>query len=71
MALFIADKLSWDQDGKPLFYDIVNNSSSHSLEKACLSYINYIIDNNMILHPHSWIIESKEYLEKVLGLSQG
>ncbi|WP_338597309.1 HD domain-containing protein [Clostridium baratii] len=71
MALFIADKLSWDQDGKPPFYDVVNNSLSHSLEKACLSYINYIMDNNMILHPHSWIIKSKEYLEKVLGLSQG
>lgn len=66
MALFIADKLSWDQEGIPPFYDIVIKNLSISLEKACLSYINYIIDNSMILHPHSWIIESKEYLEKVL-----
>ena len=66
MALFIADKLSWDQEGTPPFYDIVIKNLSVSLEKACLSYINYIIDNSMILHPHSWIIESKEYLEKVL-----
>lgn len=66
MALFIADKLSWDQEGIPPFYDIVIKNLSVSLEKACLSYINYIIDNSMILHPHSWIIESKEYLEKVL-----
>ena len=68
MALFIADKLSWDQEGKPPFYDIVIESLSHSLEKACLSYINYIIDNNMILYPHSWILESKEYLEKELSI---
>ena len=66
MALFIADKLSWDQEGIPPFYDIVIRNLSISLEKACLSYINYIIDNSMILHPHLWIIESKEYLEKVL-----
>jgi predicted HD superfamily hydrolase involved in NAD metabolism len=66
MALFIADKLSWDQDGLPPFYDIVFESLSHSFEKACLSYINYIMDNGMILYPHSWIIEGKKYLEKVL-----
>lgn len=66
MALFIADKLSWDQDGTPPFYDIVIKNLSVSLEKACLSYINYIIDNGMILYPHSWIIESKEYLEETL-----
>lgn len=66
MALFIADKLSWDQEGIPPFYDTVVENLSISLEKACLSYINYIIDNEMILYPHSWIIEGKEYLEKVL-----
>jgi predicted HD superfamily hydrolase involved in NAD metabolism len=70
MALFIADKLSWDQEGTPPFYDIVSKNLSFSLEKACLSYINYIIDNNIILYPHSWIIESKEYLEKILSTTQ-
>ncbi len=63
MALFIADKLSWEKEGTPPFYDVVSENLSYSLEKACLSYINYIIDNNMILHPHSWIIASKKYLE--------
>lgn len=64
MALFIADKLSWDKEGTPPFYDEVSANLSYFLEKACLSYINYIIDNNMILHPHSWIIASKKYLER-------
>lgn len=67
MALFIADKLSWDQAGTPPFYDIVSKNLSFSLEKACLSYINYIIDNNMILHPHSWIKTGKKYLEEILS----
>lgn len=68
MALFIADKLSWDQEGTPPFYDVVIKNLSLSLEKACLSYINYIINNGMILSPHSWIIESKDYLEKALSI---
>lgn len=32
--------------------------------------INHIIDNNIILYPHSWIIESKEYLEMTLSTTQ-
>jgi len=68
MALFIADKLSWDQEGTPPFYDIVSKNLSYSLEKACLSYINYIIDNNIILHPHSWLIAGKANLEEILSL---
>jgi len=67
MALFIADKLSWDQEGTPPFYDVVIKNLYLSLEKACLSYINFIIDNSMILQPHLWIIEGKEYLEKALS----
>lgn len=68
MALFIADKLSWDQEGAAPFYKVVIKDLSISLEKACLSYINYIIENDMILYPHSWMIESKEYLEKTLSM---
>lgn len=66
MALFIADKLSWDQEGTPPFYNIVSESLLLSLEEASLAYINYIIDNNIILQPHSWIIEGKKYLENIL-----
>lgn len=68
IALFIADKLSWDQEGKPPFYDVVKNALSISLEKACLEYINYIIDNNIILYPHSWLLDGKRYLEKVSNI---
>jgi predicted HD superfamily hydrolase involved in NAD metabolism len=70
MALFIADKLSWDQEGTPLFYDTVIKNLSLSLEKACLAYINFIVDNDMILYPHSWMLESKEYLENSLSITQ-
>ncbi|MDR1630038.1 MAG: HD domain-containing protein [Oscillospiraceae bacterium] len=66
MALFIADKLSWDQDGKPPFYDIVKKELSVSLEKASYAYINYIIDNNIILYPHQWLLQAKQYFEKFI-----
>lgn len=66
----IDDKTSWDQEGIPPFYDIVIERLYIYLEKACLSYINYILDNDMILYFHSWIIESKEYPEKVLSIAQ-
>jgi len=64
MSLFIADKLSWDQSSRPPFFDMVNTALSISLENACLQYINYIIDNNMILYPHTWFIDAKKYLDK-------
>jgi HD superfamily phosphohydrolase YqeK len=56
MVLFIADKLSWDKDGTPPFYDLVSRGLDISLIQACLSYINYTFDNNMILAPHHWYL---------------
>ncbi len=63
LSLFIADKLSWDQEGKPPFFTVVNNALSSSLEDASLQYIKYMINNNLILYPHKWFIEAKEDLE--------
>ncbi len=65
MIVFIADKLSWDQDGIPPFFDVVSSALDISLEKACLVYINYVIDNNMILIPHPDLLSAKAYLESL------
>ena len=62
MALFVADKLAWDQDGTPPFYDEVNNALEISLYHASYAYIKYVTDNNMILYPHTWFTEAKEWL---------
>ncbi|MCL2198616.1 MAG: HD domain-containing protein [Defluviitaleaceae bacterium] len=62
MALFVADKLAWDQKGDPPFYIAVNNALNHSLEAASLAYMDYITENNMIKHPHKWFIEGADYL---------
>ena len=66
MSLFIADKLAWDQENVPPFYNEVEKALSISLEKASLTYINYIIDNNVILCPHKWILDAKKYLEIIV-----
>ena len=67
MALFIADKLAWDQTGKPPYYEVVISALEISLEAACLSYMHYILDNNMVLCPHSWLLKSMNYLENCVS----
>ena len=65
MALFIADKLSWDREGVPPYFNEVERGLQLSLESASLAYITYSMDNGMILHPHRWLLEAKEYLERI------
>ncbi len=63
MALFIADKLSWDQDGQPPFYNDIDDALKISLEKASLAYMEYIVENKMILLPHKWFTEGLAFLK--------
>lgn len=63
MVLFLADKLSWDQNGTPPFYDTLSLALEKSLAHACLVYINFVLDNGMILYPHQWLVEAKNWLE--------
>ena len=66
MALFLADKLSWDQEGAPPFYDAVSQALDRSLRYASLTYINFVLENSMILSPHRWLLEAKRWLEEHL-----
>lgn len=65
MTLFVADKLSWDREGIPPYFEEVKRALQHSLESACLKYITYSLDNGMILYPHRWLLEAKLYLERI------
>lgn len=66
MVLFTADKLSWDQEGKPPFYDAIIQGLSVSLEKACYAYIAYMLKHDHIRFPHQWLLEAKAFLETIL-----
>ena len=61
MALFVADKLAWDQ-GVPPFYDVLSEALKQSLETASLAYMDYIVKNNMIAYPHEWFEDSVRFL---------
>lgn len=63
MALFLADKISWDQEGKPPYYDIIMSSLDNSLESACKNYIDYLYNNNKLLCPHKWMNEAHMYFK--------
>ncbi|WP_347455048.1 HD domain-containing protein [Clostridium sp. DSM 8431] len=67
MALFVADKLAWDQEGEPPYYEIVKRELDKSLAHASLAYIKYVYDNNMILMPHKWLNEAKSWLEEEIN----
>ena len=61
MTLFIADKLAWDQDGIPPFYDQVY-SRLEDLPSACLAYMRYMHDSGKLLSPHALWTQGFEYL---------
>ena len=65
--IFIADKISWDQEGRPPYYELLKNKASESLDEACYYYINYQFDHNLLLMPHRWIVEAYEDLKNKLG----
>lgn len=64
MALFIADKLAWDQPGTPPYLDAVQAALVASLPGACLAYIDYVMENGMILMPHQWLLQARAWLRE-------
>lgn len=62
LCLFVADKLSWDQDGVPPYYQILTTQLENSLVAASVAYMDYIVDKQIILYPHEWFIEGVESL---------
>ena len=62
--VFIADKLAWDQQGLPPYYNLVKSKVESSLDDACYAFIAYQFDNDLMLMPHQWIIDAYEDLKK-------
>ncbi len=67
LILFIADKIKWDQEGKPPYEELMLKGLNHSLEMSAYNYIKYVVDNNKLKVAHPDLIEAKEYLESYLG----
>ncbi len=62
--IFIADKISWDSKGIPLYDYLLKSCTTETLDEACYLYIKYQFDNNLLVMPHQWLIEAYEDLRK-------
>lgn len=62
MILFIADKLKWDQKGKPPYEDEVKKGLEKSLELGVFAFLQYQYQNRSqlkVIHP--WLVEAYDY----------
>ncbi|MBN2794732.1 MAG: HD domain-containing protein [Clostridia bacterium] len=52
-ALFIADKLAWDQEGIPPYFNSVSRALETSLDYGIYIYMDYVINNQWlkVIHP--------------------
>jgi predicted HD superfamily hydrolase involved in NAD metabolism len=71
MALFVADKLAWQESydvpvSKAPFYTVVSDALKQSLELASLAYMDYIVEHKMILHPHKWFEDGRDFLRCII-----
>lgn len=48
-----ADKLAWDREGVPPFYDSVSAALDRGLAAACLDYMTYMEISGELLCPHT------------------
>lgn len=64
MIVFIADKLAWDQPGLPPYQQVVESALTTSLESACLTFIDYTLDHQMIHIPHPDYLAAQDGLSK-------
>jgi len=62
-VLFVADKISWDQNGVPPYIDVLNRNLRESLTYGAFAYINYLWERRETLKVvHPWLREAYEEL---------
>jgi predicted HD superfamily hydrolase involved in NAD metabolism len=62
-VVFLADKIAWDQDGRPPYLDKVLEAMDESLDGAVLEYVNYLWGQReqlKVVHP--WLIAARTFL---------
>ena len=53
MALFLADKIAWDQPGEPPYLPGLKEALENSLPAACRFYMEYTVASGRLLCPHA------------------
>ncbi len=62
-VVFLADKIAWDQDGKPPYINNITTALEKSLDAGVWVYLNYLWgrrDQLRVIHP--WLIEARKDL---------
>ena len=60
----IADKIAWDQPGKPPYLDELLAGLERSLDEAAFVYINYLWERRETLRVvHPWLVEAYQELK--------
>ena len=62
MALFLADKIAWDQPGEPPYLDALSAALEQSMEAACLAYMKHTVESGRLLYPHTNWTRAMEWL---------
>jgi len=69
MIIFLADKISWNQEGTPPYLDTVLQGLETSLESGTRNFINYLMDNKKELRViHPWLIEAHVFMNRDLQM---
>lgn len=64
LVLFVADKLAWDQKGRPPYADELEAALEHSLEKAAWVYQDWLLHSGKIRIVHPWMRQSHTELQE-------
>lgn len=66
-VLFVADKIEWDQPGKPPYLNKITAQLNRSLEHAAFTYIDYLWQQRKNLKViHRWLKEAYEELKLLI-----
>jgi len=64
-VVFLADKIAWDQPGRPPYLDGLLEALDTSLDAAALHYLQYLWDRrDELLVVHPWFVEAYEELSQ-------
>jgi HD superfamily phosphohydrolase YqeK len=71
MAVFVADKIRWDQPGDPPYLEAILAAVERSLPAAAFCYLDYLWQRReTLLVVHPWLVEAHQQLAAVDGRAE-
>lgn len=64
-VVFVADKIAWDQEGRPPYLAALLSALEHSLDEAAFVYLDYLWKRREtlpVLHP--WVVAARRQLQR-------